>query len=68
MGIREHFSRLRKRLKERLPLGRDGKALLEELEALEVCDRQSLVSLYLNSFSVRYLRGIHSPLSIPAHV
>jgi len=39
-----------------------------ELDALEVRDRQSLVLPYLNSFSVRYLRGIRSPLSIPAHV
>ena len=46
---------------------REETEFLGELEALEVCDRQYLVSLYLNSSSMHYLRGIHSPLSIPAH-
>ena len=39
-----------------------------ELEALEVRDRQFLAPQYLNSFSVRYLRGAHSPPLISAYV
>jgi len=66
MSIRKSFSRLKKKVKTLV----EETELLGELEALEVCDCQSLVSLCLNSYSVRwrYLRRIHSSLSIPAQV